>query len=300
LAAPPAPVSLLAMATWFGLATGLLELALLIVLKSLHDPSPGFFRMNRNVVWMVPAFNLAAFGACGLLLGLVARLRGRPRSRLAPSFFTFLACLTLMLAFRSLYAIAGLLLAAGIARRLGPRIAAHPEGFRRLVRGSLPALIGLAALLVGLSYGRERLEEIRGLAALPAAPSGAPNVLLIVLDTVRADHLSLYGYERDTTPNLKRLARKGIRFDQAQSTASWTLPSHASMLTGRWPHEMTAGLEGPLDGTHRTLAEALRARGYATAGFVANTTYCSAETGLNRGFLHYEDHDRTVAAALDG
>ena len=55
-------------------------------------------------------------------------------------------------------------------------------------------------------------------------PADSPNVLLIVLDTVRADRLSLYGYLRDTTPILKRLAERGIRFDQARATAPWTLP----------------------------------------------------------------------------
>ena len=66
-------------------------------------------------------------------------------------------------------------------------------------------------------------------------------MLLIVLDNVRADDLSLYGYDRETTPNLERLAREGVRFTEARSTAPWTLPSHASMFTGRWPHELSVG-----------------------------------------------------------
>ena len=72
--------------------------------------------------------------------------------------------------------------------------------------------------LVYLSLGRHVLRERRALASLPAAAANgpnAPNVLLVVLDTVRADRLSLYGYGRDTTPNLARLARRGVRFDQA-------------------------------------------------------------------------------------
>ena len=70
-----------------------------------------------------------------------------------------------------------------------------------------------------------------------------------MLDTVRADRMSLYGYGRDTTPNLARLARRGVTFTQARSTAPWTLPSHASMMTGLWPHQQSARLHGPLDGT---------------------------------------------------
>lgn len=131
--------------------------------------------------------------------------------------------------------------------------------------------------------------------------SGDPerkNVILIVLDTVRADHLGLYGYVRDTTPNLAKLASRGVRFDRAFSTAPWTAPSHAGLFTGRWPHELSIGWDRPLDSTHATLAEVLAGAGYSTAGFVANTTYCSYETGLDRGFAHYEDYDVTLRGVL--
>ena len=72
-------------------------------------------------------------------------------------------------------------------------------------------------------------------------------MLLIVWDTVRAENLSLYGYGRRTTPNLERLAARGVRFRHAFATSSWTLPSHASLFTGRWPHELSAGWKTPLD-----------------------------------------------------
>jgi arylsulfatase A-like enzyme len=123
-------------------------------------------------------------------------------------------------------------------------------------------------------------------------------VILIVLDTVRAESLGLYGYGRDTTPQLAKLASRGVRFDRAFSTAPWTAPSHASLFTARWPHELTIGWDHPLDATYPTLAEDLGSRGYATAGFVANTTYCSYETGLARGFQHYEDYDVTFRGIL--
>jgi arylsulfatase A-like enzyme len=70
------------------------------------------------------------------------------------------------------------------------------------------------------------------------------------------------------------------------------------MFTGRWPHELSVGWDRPLDRSSPTLAEFLEDRGYATAGFVANTTYCSYETGLDRGFAHYEDYDVTPRAIL--
>ena len=83
-------------------------------------------------------------------------------------------------------------------------------------------------------------------------------MLLIVLDTVRAESLGLYGYPRDTTPNLARLGTRGVRFDRAFSTAPWTAPSHASMFTGRWAHELSVGWNAPLDGPdflHELLSE---------------------------------------------
>ena len=110
-----------------------------------------------------------------------------------------------------------------------------------------------------------------------------------MLDAVAAGHMNLYGYERPTSPTLIELAERGIRFDSAQSTSSWTLPSHASMFTGRWPHELSAGWRTPLDRTYPTLAEFLASQGYATAGFVANTQYCASDSGLGRGFTEYHD-----------
>ena len=119
-------------------------------------------------------------------------------------------------------------------------------------------------------------------------------MLLIVWDTVRAANTSLYGYRRATTPNLERLASRGVRFDLAFSTSSWTLPSHASMFTGRWPHELGVGWKTPVRDGVPTLAGYLASHGYDTAGFVANLDYCSRETGLARGFAHYEDFPLSV------
>jgi arylsulfatase A-like enzyme len=85
-----------------------------------------------------------------------------------------------------------------------------------------------------------------------------------------------------------------VVFDQAYSVAPWTLPAHASLFTGRWPHELSVGYREPLDEQSQTLAEHFAARGYATAGFVANLGYCSRSTGLARGFGHYEDYPRSL------
>ena len=150
-------------------------------------------------------------------------------------------------------------------------------------------MLGLVLILAGWVVGGEWLAERRE-ASRPLPPGDPPNVLLITLDTVRADHLSLYGYGRPTSPVLERLARLGIRFDEARAPAPWTLPSHASMFTGRWHHELSVDWMTPLDKKYPTLAEYLGSRGYATAGFVANLFACSYDSGLSRGFTHYEDY----------
>jgi arylsulfatase A-like enzyme len=187
------------------------------------------------------------------------------------------------------HTVAWSVLALGIACRLVPWLERNATRSRRWLIGSLPVLLGAVPVVAGMLFLGNWLKE-KAEARRPLPPSGSPNVLLIVFDTVRADHLSLYGYNRPTSPALDRLAKRGIRFDEARATAPWTLPSHASLFTGRWPHEFTVKWMSPLSLNFPTLAEYLGTHGYATAGFVGNTLYCSYDTGLNRGFAHYEDY----------
>ena len=123
-------------------------------------------------------------------------------------------------------------------------------------------------------------------------------MVLAVLDTVRADHLSCYGYPRPTTPAIDALAEVGDRYLVARSTSSWTLPSHASMLTGLYPfhHGADARLDPPTGLVHdsvplapgfATLAEALALEGYQTAAVVANGGYLDKRFGLDQGFDEY-------------
>ena len=297
------PRCVLEIALWFGLIIGLAELVLTRVQKPLTDPSPGLFRMNRHIMWTIPTVNLVVFGFCGLVAALMLRARPRLGVRVAVGPLVFLAMLTLLLSCRWLHVLACLVLAFLFAFRLTRRIEASLPAFRRLVRrhdASDGGAGGRRDRVVARRADSWRTPDGRSPPAVSAGGQDAPrpNVLLVVLDTVRADHLSLHGYRRDTSPNLSRLARRGITFKQARSTAPWTLPSHASMMTGRWPHELSTGINHPLDGTHATLAEYLAASGYATAGFVANATYCGIETGLGRGFAHFEDHELSVADIL--
>jgi choline-sulfatase len=123
----------------------------------------------------------------------------------------------------------------------------------------------------------------------PSPQPAARNVLLITVDTLRADHVGAYGYARARTPTLDALARGGAQFDRAFAAAPITLPSHATLLTGRYPPghgsrdngvNVAAGVP--------TLAEAFKARGFATAAFVAAFPL-DRQFGLHRGFDVYGD-----------
>ncbi len=142
---------------------------------------------------------------------------------------------------------------------------------------------------------------------LPAAAPDAPNVLVIVVDTLRADHVSSYGYARPTTPNLDRMAQQGVRFDNAISPCSWSLPSHVSLLTGLYQFEHGVGSVQPEPwlgwgnkgmGGFPTLGEALERRGYRTGAFSANRTYFSRDLGFGRGFVHFEDYFQSASDAF--
>jgi arylsulfatase A-like enzyme len=283
------PHQVLILAIWCGLASGVLELGAIAFHKHLFALSR-FYWMSRHFVWLIPLTDLLVFVAVGAAAvplvwcwprrggWLVARLLC-PLTLLAP----------LWAAFPGIYGLAGLILAMGIAARLVRALERHRAGWRRGVAASFPMLAAGAPLLAAWVWGGDQLREWRE-ERQPVPSPGAPSVLLIVLDTVGANHLGLHGYDRPTSPALDELARRGVRFDRAQATSSWTLPSHGSLFTGRWPHELSAGWLTPLDRTHPTLAEYLGSRGYATAGFVANLFYCGSETGLGRGFTRYQDY----------
>jgi arylsulfatase A-like enzyme len=117
----------------------------------------------------------------------------------------------------------------------------------------------------------------------------SPNVLLISMDTTRADHLSTYGYHLNTSPNIDKLASSSVVFDNAISVSSWTLPAHASVFTGKYPSNHGAvQTYQMLDSDETTLAEILREKGYNTAAFISGP-YVKAKYGLGQGFLTYKD-----------
>lgn len=150
----------------------------------------------------------------------------------------------------------------------------------------------IAGSLAGAALLPAGAANFRGLPA--AGRITPPNIILIVLDTVRAKSLSLFGYERPTSPQLAKLSKQGVLFTNAISASPWTLPSHASMFTGRWPNKLGVDWASPIENKFTLVTEVLRANGYQTAGFAANRIYCSREFGLAQGFDHFEDYRLTL------
>jgi arylsulfatase A-like enzyme len=279
---------------WLGIVTAWIELAILGHRKYIQQrPSFGFpdrvtLLADHHNFWLVPLAETATLLVPVSIVAVVALRWPRSRAELVGvALAGALAVASVLLSFTWLHPGAVLLLAIGAGVQLG-RLAARTPRFHRLVDRTLAWMVALVIVTGGAAVGWERVSE-RWAVSGRAAAAGAPNVILIILDTVRAFNLSTYGYGRETSPNLTRIATRGVLFKRAHATAPWTLPSHASMFTGRYPGELTADLQTALDVTFPTLGEELGRRGYATAGFVANSKFAIAETGLARGFQHYED-----------
>ena len=216
------------------------------------------------------------------------------------------------------------------------------------------ALAVIAAACFGLTYGVmhrpwERMVPYREdpaalasdrdlvLAAVDELPAGTglgPDIVMVVLDTLRADHLELYGYPHSTMPRLTSWAARGRVHDAFTSTSSWTLPAHASLFTGQYPSTHRAHgrtleadhlrrlitgrsgmrvLERPLGERSVTVAERLWEQGYTTIGIAANRAFLSSVWGLDQGFdvwvceqvqggatyLPYTRADRITAMSLE-
>ena len=271
-----------------GIATGLLHAVVLFVrLHVVHE----LVWFSREFVWMAPITYTSLFLPAALLLGACAALiPHRAVFTVAIVCYVTAGVFGLLLPYPEIARIAALVFALGVAvqaaRVAGPRAVTGAAWWRRALAAG--ALLVLAAATLAPPLRRAR--EARALASLAPAANDAPNVLFIILDTVRAASMGLYGGGDDDTPALERWAQDGVTFDWAFSAAPWTLPSHASMFTGRRPLQLSTDWKRPLDGRDSTLAEMLRARGYATAGFVANMQYTSYDSGLDRGFIRYEDY----------
>jgi arylsulfatase A-like enzyme len=254
---------------------------------------------GNEMVYLAPFGHLAFFAVAALPLSAIALFAPRWLStRVLTVLFATLAVFSFMLLFPRIHHLASLALAIGAGLQIGRMTSRAPVRsavvLKRLGGGILAASV-LAAIAVPIAF---RSIEARKIRALPRAASDAPNVLLVVLDATRAKNMSVYGYQRRTTPNIERLGAEGVVFDRAISTTSWTLPSVASMMTGYYPTSLSTDWLTPLDHKFPVLAERLGARGYLTGAFSANLNYVTRETGLSRGFTRFLDVRPSVMEML--
>ena len=155
-------------------------------------------------------------------------------------------------------------------------------------RGLSVAITLVAAVIVGVGCRRNEAQTA-------SASSGLQGVVLILLDTVRADHLSCYGYDRKTSPNMDALAEQGVQFKQVVAPSPWTLPSVGAMLTAEYP-ERGFAQSGELSWS---LVEHFRRAGISTAG-ITEGGYVSRAFGMDRGFAHYVEEKGPVQLLKPG
>ena len=287
---------LLRIAIWFGLLGGIMQVWIVLVLRYVLNR---YMHVSEHMVWSSPIAAAITLAVPGSIAWIVDRRWPSPKVRHAAiALLASVAILGVVLYPRGFQMYARIIVSLGCGVVIARIISANEARFDTLVRRTLPILAGAVLLVAGACTGGGALRERQKIADLGSVPVGAPNVLLLILDTVRAMDMSLYGYERETTPNIARFAERGVVFDRAMSPAPWTLPSHASMFTGHAPRDLSADWRVPLDRTFPTIAERFTQHRYLTAGFVGNLAYTSRESGLARGFTHYESFRVTLGTVM--
>jgi arylsulfatase A-like enzyme len=286
-----------ALALTSGLVMGLGESAIFYAWRAFGVPQ----YVSIDIVWAAMMVDVAiALAVAGIGL-LVSILRPSLRAH-APLAFLFLIWLNwTAVALRDRIHIAAIvLLALGLAVFSRDRLRGGRGGPFGLARRAFAPLAIVGFTAGALAWFGPGLRERWTLASLPEAQPGAPNVLVIVLDTFRGDHMSANGYGRATTPWIDAFAEGGTLFEDAYATSSYTFASHASILTGLLPHAHGAEWSREKDYLAcecPTVGGVLQARGYATAGFSANPFWFTREYGFARGFHHFEDFFNTVGDA---
>ncbi|MBV6523049.1 MAG: hypothetical protein MNPFHGCM_03216 [Gemmatimonadaceae bacterium] len=293
------PRDIFLLALWVGTLAGLLEaLVAEVGARILHLPAGDL--IPAEVFWIAPLAAAGCLTIVAVVLFLLDRLLPSLSLRsLAFPLFVTVSAYSLIRSFRLGVAwFAALVLGLGVAVLCVRLVAKRPGFTARTVPRTLAWAAALLTAYAAIVPMARRVIERRALAALPAPPSGTPNVLIVVLDAVRQLDVSLYGYPRETTPNLTAFAKRGATYDRAFATSPWSLPSHASLLTGKYPDEMTAGHRQPLDGSLPMLQEVLGRKGYATGGFVGNLSYLQPDFGIARGFLTYDSRAPITLPAM--
>jgi len=281
-----------AMATWCGALTGLAEGIIFLVARN-YPLINAAHKVPIEGLWIAPLFETLAWFVLGciaalpLLWGPVAR-RWQAYV-LAASFVMVFAGVSLILSDPGLlHPISILVLAGGIAAGVCRKVAGREEkllGWAGRRIAGVPVILLGCYLLVALGTAAKERYTV---AQLPAADAGAPNVIVMVLDTLRWDRLPPNLHPAFHTPELDRIAREGVVFSNAWTTGPWSLPSQTSILTGRDPSDHGGDWHrGKMRDGIPTLGGYLQGHGYVTAAFSGNASWVTPEY-LGRGFQHFE------------
>jgi arylsulfatase A-like enzyme len=307
--APNSAGTLMFTGIWFGLAAGFVEGAELLAFQHINWAAwARELHVSTQILCISPVVDVVFFLLATIAVILISRLTSRiPALQTLVFVLGFVTTYDWLRVTGRLYRSACVLLALGVATVLLRWLRAREDSAAKMFRRSAPWLLAALVLITGGIEGGTRFHEAYLTSRLAAASADSPNVLVIVIDTLRADHLSSYGYARPTSPEIDRLAQHGVLFENAIAPSSWSLPSHASLVTGRPVHEHGWGnvRQIPWLGWHDsalnglpTLGEALQQRGYRTGAFSANRVYFTSSVGLGRGFIHFEDYFHSVGDAF--
>ena len=258
-----------------------------------------FVGAPRELPWLSPMAYFAYYALLAIPLMLLAKLLpALARPAVQGTVLGTATCLGVLLNITKLHPAAVFVLAIGSGVQFGRLLERDPARGMRLVRRTAAVLAG-ALFAVGIpEIVVYRLAQRSKVEALAAAPPDSPNVILLVLDAVRAANLSVYGYARPTTPTLERFAAEGALFETAISAAPWTAPSHATLLTGRYPFHNGISYVDPMADSVPTVTEVFRAHGYATGAFMGNANWAGRRTGFDRAFIRYDDYPLNLWQAL--
>lgn len=253
--------------------------------------------VSAPIIWITPLFYAAVFGLIGLVISLLTRrFSFSITAQITLFIFAFLVATDMLeIAYpETLARYAKILLCAGVASVVARWLVQKIDWLASACRQSVGWLwISLPCAFVLVQGSLLGLEKYRVSHLVPVR-EGAPNVLVIVVDALRADHLRSYGYGRATSPWIDSLAQGGTRFANAFSTSSWTLPSHVSLFTGMNSRVHGIGREDKrIPKTLPTLAGFLRDRGYRTAAFVGNVFWVTHDR-VGLGFIHFDDYFQSV------
>jgi len=297
---PAGALRILRCAISFGIFTGFLEACFRLALQRLGwlTWKWSFVGITLEALWVAPLLNLFLFVGLGCFWVVCNWLLGKRFAILqwALYSFLFLFFLDFLILWGRFTKVASFSLALGLTVVLlrFRNARAKMEGFSAWAAPWAVALLCLS--YVGVQGGM-RAEE--ALAVRGRVPAGdLPNVVLIIGDALRADHLSGFGYPRETSPNIDKMIQQGTAFENAVAPSSWTLPSHASLFTGLYPFQHGGVDDYNYKAKDFTIGEKLQSLGYRTGAFSANRTFFTKRWGFDRGFDRFGGTYATLEAKI--